>query len=225
MNDFVRARFVLAAPLVASGLLLGGCMSSPTYGTGVTANEQLVGDVTGVLSLAPKRKASIDYKPRPELVTPASTDVLPPPQEDIVTASNEAWPESPEQRRARIRATATANQDNKFFEPEVVNDISVAESKRTSPLGMMDDKPSPEMTGQRTANSARQREEFNQKLAEANQGSPTARKYLSEPPLEYRAPAATAPVGDVGEDELKKQRRIKAAATKSGGWRDLIPWL
>lgn len=219
MNDFVRARLVLAAPLVASGLLLGGCMSSPTYGTGVTANEQLVSDVTGVLSLAPKRKASIDYKPRPELVKPASTDVLPPPQEDIVTASNEAWPESPEQRRARIRANATANQDNKFFEPEVINDISVGAARSPAMQEEVDRR------GIRTADSAQKRAEFNRKLAEANQGSPTTRKYLSEPPLEYREPAATAPVGDVGEDELKKQRRIKAAATKGGGWRDLIPWL
>lgn len=72
-----------------------------------------------------------------------------------------------------------------------------------------------------------QREEFNRRLAENNQGSPTTRKYLSEPPLEYRKPAETAAANDVGEDELKKERRIKKAAQQqgTGGWRDLVPWL
>jgi hypothetical protein len=178
------------------------------------------------MSLAPKRGPQIDYKPRPELVKPASTAALPPPQESAVTTASAAWPESPEQRRARIRANATANQDNKFFEPEVVNDVSVSGGGSTY-RGRVDDKPTDEMIGRRTANTARQREEFNKKLAEANQGSPTNRKYLSEPPLDYRLPAETAAVNDVGEDELKKERRIKKAAQKegTGGWRNLIPWL
>ena len=40
-----------------------------------------------------------------------------------MTASSE-WPESPEQRRARIRADATENRDKRGWEPEVVNDIA-----------------------------------------------------------------------------------------------------
>ena len=33
-------------------LLLAGCMSSPTYGTGKSSSVQLAEDLTGVLSLA-----------------------------------------------------------------------------------------------------------------------------------------------------------------------------
>ncbi len=107
-----HARLWLGAPLVASALMLAGCLGSPTYGTDKTATEQLASDVTGILSIAPKSREPIDYKPRPELVKPASAGALPPPQESVAVTANPAWPESPEARRARIRAEATANQDN-----------------------------------------------------------------------------------------------------------------
>ncbi len=69
------------------------------------------------------------------------------------------------------------------------------------------------------------REAYKARLAETKQGSETSRKYLSEPPLTYRQPAETAPVGDIGEDEFKKERRAKAAARKKNSWslRQLIP--
>ena len=227
MNEIFRARVALVAPLVASGLLVSGCMSSPTYGTDKTASEQLVGDVTGIMSLAPKRGPQIDYKPRPELVKPASTAALPAPQESAVTASADSvWPESPEQRRARIRARATENQDNPNFRPDVINDIDVnTEPKQAALRQDPDDERLARSRG--GTNTAAQSAEFKRRLAENNQGNPTNRKYLSEPPLDYRLPAETAAVNDVGEDELKKERRIKKAAQKegTGGWRNLIPWL
>jgi hypothetical protein len=221
MNEFFRTRLVLVAPLVASGLLASGCMSSPTYGTDKTANEQLVGDVSGILSLAPKNKNQVDYKPRPELVKPGSTAVLPPPQEGVSVASNAAWPESPEQRRAR----ATENRDKPGFEPQVVGDFNAPSSATKIPAGVSDRAADAGIIQGQDAKQ--QREAFNKALAEKNQGSPTTRKYLSEPPLAYRTPAETAAVGDVGEDELKKERRIKKAAQKkgTGGWRELVPWL
>ena len=37
---------------------------------------------------------------------------------------------------------------------------------------------------------------------------------LSEPPLEYRQAAADAPVGEIGEDEYRKERRLKREARK-----------
>ena len=41
------------------------------------------------------------------------------------------------------------------------------------------------------------------------------RKYLSEPPLDYRQAAADAPAGELGEDEYKKERRLSAQARKT----------
>ena len=71
MDDRHCARALVLAPLVASGLALSGCMSSPTYGTDKTASEQLVGDLSNMMSFSPPKKEHIDYKPRPALVKPA----------------------------------------------------------------------------------------------------------------------------------------------------------
>ncbi|MEO5756834.1 MAG: hypothetical protein ABIQ51_08260, partial [Mesorhizobium sp.] len=103
MTERYSARLALLAPLVASGLALSGCMGSPTYGTDKTAGAQLAGDLSSAFSISPKHKEQIDYKPRPTLVKPApgQKENLPAPQDSIETA-NADWPESPEQRRARL---------------------------------------------------------------------------------------------------------------------------
>lgn len=222
------ARAILVAPLVVSGLLVSGCMSSPTYGTGTTQSKQLTTDVTSMLSLKPKQHAS-NYAPRPELVKPTHpTTVLPPPQESIVTASNQ-WPESPEQRRARIRADATENRDTAGWQPEVTNDIATDSSSSKPKLGSsargLDSGVAPAGGGESLSKKGK---EFQQRLAESKQGSPDVRRTLTEPPTEYRQPAATAAADELGEDEYKKQRRLKAEAKKAGGgssWKDLVPWL
>jgi hypothetical protein len=223
------ARTILVAPLIVSGLLASGCMSSPTYGTGTTQTKQLTTDVTSMLSLKPKRAFASDYAPRPELVKPTKTTTeLPPPQEIIVTASNQ-WPESPEQRRARIRAEATENRDTPGWQPEVTNDIATDRSSSKAKLGSsargLDSGVAPAGGGE---NLSKKGKEVQQRLAESKQGDPTVRRTLTEPPTEYRQPATTAPTDELGEDEYKKQRRLKAEAKKAGGgssWKDLVPWL
>ena len=232
MSGRIGARAILVAPLVVSGLLVSGCMSSPTYGTGTSANTQLATDVTSMFSLKPKR-SSAEYAPRPELVKPAkATTELPPPQESIVATSAGQWPESPEQQRARIRADATENRDKAGWEPEVVNDLSIEqEPSSKQKLGasehIADSGVAP--AGQAEDLNAKGAQ-FQQALAASKQGNPTVRRTLTEPPLEYRQPAATAPTDELGEDEFKKQRRLKAEAKAAAGggassWRDLVPWL
>jgi hypothetical protein len=210
------ARVLVLAPLVASGLALSGCMSSPTYGTDKTANEQLMEDLSGAMTLAPPKRAAIDYKPRPPLVKPApgQKEALPPPQDDIVQTASAQWPESPEQRRARIRDYATQHRDDPNFEPEVVNDGSGGIPVASRPPTAME----------YARNQKGERAEFNKRLKENRQGDPTTRKYLSEPPLVYREAAATAPQGDIGEDEYKKERRLKAAAKGKKSLFDWWPW-
>lgn len=102
MNRAYRLpRIGVLLSLGASAIALSGCLG-PTYGTEKPAMEQLFDDVSGSLSLAKKEKKVIDYKPRPGLVKPADTTTLPPPQQNIAEASGE-WPESPEERLARIK--------------------------------------------------------------------------------------------------------------------------
>jgi hypothetical protein len=224
MTGKFRACAAITAPLAACGLLVSGCVSSPTYGTDKTSTEQLTTDLTGMFSLKPKGGRFSEYKPRPELVKPTTpTTDLPPPQENIVTASAEVWPESPEEKRARIRANATENRDNPGFEPEVINDISGAASSSSTKAN---DRAADSGVGRGNGPKA-DTKKAKQQLAASTQGNPTVRRTLTEPPLEYRLPAETAPVDELGEDEYTKERRLKAAAKRKGdkSWRDLVPWL
>lgn len=194
-------RICLGAAAAGSLSLLSACSGlSPTYGTGTPSDLQLYQDVSNAFSIAPQQKKNIEYEPRPDIVMPASTEVLPPPQEDIASTTNPAWPETPEQRRARLRADATANQDNPNYKSGILPDApgSTQQSHSRTRWSLQPQ----EEDRQRT------REAFNRRLAENQQGSPTQRRYLSEPPLVYREPAATAPRGDVGEDEWKKNKNM-----------------
>jgi hypothetical protein len=226
MTERYNARLALLAPLVVSGLALSGCVGSPTYGTDKTAGAQLAGDITSAFSFAPKTKTPIDYKPRPTLVKPApgQKEALPAPQESIQTASAQ-WPESPEQRRARLRADATAHQNDPSYQSQVVDDV------QTDPASVkkaMADAGSSHPPAWTPADSDKGRAaEIQRRLADSKQGDPNTRKYLSEPPVAYRVAADTAPQGDLGEDEYKKERRLKKAAEgkKSSGWFDWLPSL
>jgi len=229
MTERYPARVALLVPLVVSGLALSGCVSSPTYGTDKTSAEQLADDLSNAFSFAPQRKEKIDYKPRPALVRPAEgqRETLPVPQDNITqTASNE-WPESPEQRRARLRAEADAHQDDPNYQAKIVNDdpnaVPTADNYKVAQLGH-DRGPAwtPEDSGKGTAE---RRAEIAKRLQEKNQGDPTTRKYLSEPPLAYRVAATTAPQNDIGEDEYKKERRLKKEAAAKGGKKGMFDWL
>jgi hypothetical protein len=226
MTERYNARLALLAPLVASGLALSGCMGSPTYGTDKTAGEQLAGDISGAFSFAPKRKEQIDYKPRPTLVKPApgQKEALPAPQDSIETASAE-WPESPEQRRARLRADATAHQNDPAYQSEIIDDV------QTDPVSVkkaLAESGSSHPPAWSPADSDKGRSaEIQRRLADSKQGDPNTRKYLSEPPVQYRVAAGTAPQGELGEDEYKKERRLKkeAEGKKGSGWFDWMPSL
>ncbi|EKF20712.1 hypothetical protein [Nitratireductor pacificus] len=203
----------VSGTLLLAATVLSGCVGAPTYGTGKAADQQLLEDVTGVLALGPRNKERIEYKPRAGIVMPASTEVLPTPQDDVATSGNPAWPESPEQRLARIRAEATENQDNPLYRSPVQRDIGV---NARGDDGVLD-----------PAMAKRQREEVLKQRAELGNVNPTSRRYLSEPPVAYRQPADSAPVGELGETEAKKQREAKRAAQKNGGGFDLRrmwPW-
>lgn len=204
-------RVAAFAVLSASVVALAGCKGA-TYGTGKTSEQQLLEDVTGILSLGPKEKQVIDYKPRPTLVKPATTAVLPTPQESIASSEvNPAWPESPEQRLARIRAEATEHQNDPSYRSPVVRDVKVTEG----PEELQDfSQLSPE----------EQRAEVLRRRQMTKQGDPTQRRYLSDPPLTYRQPADSAPVGELGKDEDRKEREAKRKAGGGGGLGRLWPF-
>lgn len=222
----LNGRITVLSALFAS-LAIAGCASSPTYGTDKSSGAQLLDDVSNMASFN-KKKNTIAYNPRPELVRPASGASegaqLPQPQGNVVAENSANWPESPEQRRKRIRDTATANQNNPNFVPEVENDMPAAKYSGPSDYGTFNDKAPKVVPAGR--GQTEQSSEFRARKLASTAGSPTTRRYLSEPPLEYRAPAATAATDDLGKDEVKKERERKAAARKDKGFsfKNLIPW-
>jgi hypothetical protein len=180
------------AGAVAASVLLSGCVSSPTYGTGKTANAQLVEDLTNIVSIGTPQKASEQaYSPRPEIIKPPEGTSLPQPQASLSSDENPQWLESPEETRERLRQEASEKRNSGY----------------RSPLASSEDNVSPE-----------QWEQFKEAKAQSRTLSAT-RRNLSDPPMEYREPAETAPADELGEPEYIKERRRKKAAQKDKGFR------
>lgn len=180
------------AGAVAVSVILTGCVSSPTYGTGKTANAQLVDDLTKIVSIAPQQKKSERaYAPRPTIVKPPEGTALPAPQASLSSGDNPQWVESPEETRLRLRDEAIKNRDTGY----------------RSPLASSQDNISPE-----------QWEQFREARAQ-QRGLSSTRGNLTDPPMVYREPAETAPVDELGEPEYIKERRREKAARKEQGFK------
>ncbi|WP_439273819.1 hypothetical protein [Pseudochrobactrum sp. HB0163] len=212
---------IFAFATVLAGLGLAGCVSDPTYGTGKSASSQLLDDMSSIASFGPKRNTGIEYKPRPELVKPVAgqKETLPVPQQSVARAGDPSWPESPEERRKRLRAEIEANRDNPDFVSPIAPDgpSGVAQRRQILPSGSSrrEDYASRDSVADPAIAAAAK-----QAAIDRAGGSATRRKYLSEPPISYRQPAPTAAAGELGEDEAKKERRRKAEASGSKSWRD-----
>lgn len=185
--------------LVGAGLLLAGCMG-PTYGTGKTAGEQLLEDIGDVASIAPDTSEArkIKYQPRGGLVVPKKDgQTLVEPQKSVAGKDSPDWIESPEDMRERLREEATLNQDNSSYRSPLVSQHA---------------------TG-RKLSAAEQQAAYREARKIQMGAYADKRRYLSDPPLEYRRLPEGAEA-DLGESERDKERRRKkaAAAAKSGTW-------
>lgn len=212
---------LLKGAALAALFALGGCVSSPTYGTGKTANAQLMEDVSSAFSIKPKAPTGIKYEPRPDVLRSTQVAGLPEPQEPVTKQAG-VWPESPEEKRARLRKEATEGQNDPNFEPTIYDDTVVRGKTAFDPSNPN----SADRDARKRVYTDRNAIREAKKVQAA--GSPTTRKHLSEPPLDYRKPTDTAAYGDLGEDEAKKERRLRAEARKKKGkksFKDYVPWL
>jgi hypothetical protein len=184
--------------LVGAGFLLAGCMG-PTYGTGKTAGEQLMNDIGNVASIKPddKEARKIKYQPRGSLVVPKgeAETALVTPQKSVAGADNPEWLEGPEDMRERLRDEATARKDDPNYR---------------SPLAS-------QHATDRRLSSAEQQAAYREARKIQMGTYADKRRYLSDPPVEYRRLPEGAQT-DLGETERNKERRRKKAATmaKSG---------
>jgi hypothetical protein len=179
--------------LATAGAALGSCIGGPTYGTDKTAGEQLFDDIGDAASIAPKKNGTdIAYQPRGALIKPADDKTLVAPQQDLANSKdNPQWVESPEQARERLKLEADANKDNGSYRSPLMVSVSAL---------------SPE---QQTAAYREARK--------VQQGTYTdRRRFMSDPPLEYRQVSDPAVLTDLGESEAAKAKRRQKEAAIAG---------
>ena len=218
MKTEYRAGVTIGA-IIAASLTLSGCLG-PTYGTDKPATSQLMDDLGNIASIgSPRKGAEIEYKPRPAIVKPSDTVNLPAPQQNVAE-NNPAWVESPEETRARLVAEADANAGNASYRSPLARRSGASGTRSYEP-----NKGEFSSPGKFGENNNDQGKEFRQRR-QIQQGTYSdRRRFLSDPPLAYRKPAETAPIGDLGESERVKQRRQEKEATKAGtGKRKWWPW-
>jgi len=221
MKTEYRAGVTIGA-IIAASLTLSGCMG-PTYGTDKTATAQLIDDLGNIASIgSPRKGTDIEYKPRPAIVQPSADGSLPAPQQNVVE-NNPQWVESPEQTRQRLREEAAANSGNTAYVSPL--------AKRSAPVQQKTDLNGRRLVGRAAEapaampNVAEQRRAYQERRKIQKGAYSDRRRFLSDPPLTYRKPADTAPVGELGESERAKEKRWKEEATKAGtGKRNWWPW-
>lgn len=194
---------------------LAGC-GGPTYGTGQTSSQQLVNDFANITqwkSLSSNK--DVDMRPRPELVRPSAAALskpLPAPQNAVARPDNPDWPESPEQRRARLREEATKNSNNPRYVSPIIQD-DAPEGQRYLPSGIdrarerEDNLPSAAVSKKQAARYKELRRE------DSPSAAAKTRKYLSDPPPDYFKPSPNAPQGDLGKAEDEKTGKTKTGRT------------
>jgi hypothetical protein len=190
----MRLPAVSSAPWLLAALFapawLAGCSPTATYGTGQAPELALFREVTGGI-LSSGKKEPIEYQPRAPLVMPptATAEQLPPPAETAAAAAAD-WPLDPDERAAAVPERS---------EEEMRYGGGQAEYRRLKPLvgvlpeppqqGSMDDR----QPAYDIVHSREQRATFQKALAEAEGYGSNERRYLTDPPTEYRQPASTAP--------------------------------
>lgn len=180
--------------VAAAGVALAGC-NSMTYGTGTSPAMQTVEDLTGIAGGIKANKGEIDYSPRPKIVAPPVVAALPPPVDSqTVTAAN--WPNDPDLLKAKVKADAEARAA-----------AGKADQIRL-PAGKIVAAPAP---GE-NALTKEQLDEVRRQMAAAKGGMSVdangnpVRKYLTDPPVEYRQPDPNAPIAVADDGKPKKKK-------------------
>ena len=209
-----------AALTVVASMALAGCVGGTTYGTGVSQEQQTLDDVYNMFTLKRNRN-NIDYTPRPDLIVPENTAALPEPLDSETTTSNPEWPETPEERIARIQAQAGeidprsgeySTEEQRRRKEGIAIERTGAEKKFIP--GRTDRDGNPILfNGER---SRADRAAVLKRKAELAPSVGATRRFLTEPPIEYRTPADTAPSGAEAytEEELAERKRLEEEAEK-----------
>jgi hypothetical protein len=187
---------------VGAALAISAC-SGTTYGTGRSPGMQTIEDLAGIAAISGQKKEPIDYTPRPKVVLPPSVAELPPPGSGAA-ARDPNWPVDPEEKRAKILADADARDAAGVAAPKglvpIMGKPKDGEVNQTL-LGYDPSKDAMPKPGEEAG--ARKLFAEAKGIAVDENGQPV-RRYLSDPPSDYRMPDPTAPV--VISDKPKKKK-------------------
>lgn len=209
-------RTVFSMGLVASALVLGGCTGGTTYGTGTSHEAATMKGLGNIFSLKNDQQA-IDYRNRPELVLPANKNILPAPVEENELVTDQNWPETPEQRIANVRAEAPEPDEYGNLPVEYLTDTDkpgIANSARIERTSRRNTKSGADQiikAFKDDANGVGEGKVARERREQLAYSTGVKRKFLTEPPVEYRVPSANAEAGDLGIDEAELTARQKQA--------------
>ena len=215
-------RTVFSMGLVATALVLGGCTGGTTYGTGSSHEGATMKGLGNIFSLKNEKQA-IEYRSRPELVLPANKNILPAPVQTRELETDQDWPETPEQRIAKVRADApTPNwKGSEDLPVEYLGDTNKAgignssRVQRTSRKNTRSGSDEIIKAFRNDANGVGEGKLAKERREQLAYSTGVKRKFLTEPPVEYRVPSANAEAGDLGIDKEVLTARQKQAAKEA----------
>ena len=212
-------RIATFVTLLASTTFLAACSGSNTYGTGVSQEAQLLSDLSGIVALGPaERKKPIDYSARPKLVRAPADGTLPSPAEQGGGAESAYFPTNPEERQAarNARVAKPWTRRDGGIDHTIPEDVDAPSASREAPYepwrgraddGTGDREPSAAEMARNSIEGKKERlKRFREITGNGSLGT-GPRRYLTQPPQEYRTPAETAAVGDVGEYEYGEKEK------------------
>jgi len=212
------------ALVLFAGIFVSACSNTgTTYGTGESHELATVQGISNIFSLKTKDQGKIDYAARPDLVMPANKNQLPPPAENADTNAQN-WPVSPEQRQTLLQGAAPKDDDNARSVGDIDTEFALSDKeaigidtsgrKKRAFDGAIDSSRASGATAAlreiQLGNSKRKRSEALARKEQLTYTSGSApRRFLTEPPAEYRTPAATAEAGDLGisKEELNEREK------------------
>lgn len=150
----------------------------------------MIQELTGNLAGGSNKKEPIEYQARSELVLPPSSQ-LPAPEQKLALSQSAAWPDDPDENR---KTTNTSGE--------------IPEEFRKGRLARRADVPDPnvspiDVTEMNTAQRLEAQRKFREQRASMDSLNPEQRKYLTDPPVEYRVPSANAPQPDDFEESTE----------------------
>ncbi|MBL4892813.1 MAG: hypothetical protein JKX91_13505 [Rhizobiaceae bacterium] len=201
---------VLISGLIAATIGLSGCVGGTTYGTGVSQGQETLEGVFNMFSLGGKKKKKIDYSARADLVIPSDKSALSEPVSVESSTSNPDWPESPQQKIARVRGEVT-EADVRSGEIPLAEMRREKQGIRATKGNRKDVSRAASLDGDDTMEVmfSNQSKKVKKRKAELAYSTTPKRKFLTEPPETYRTPANTAAAGDLGIDEAKALEQEK----------------